>query len=64
MRLQRGVGLVGSLVLRYSIPPPCYPRRYVVATDGETGRGLDEQKKNYVVYGEKRNERPNVGGVL
>ena len=38
----------------------------MVATDSETGRGYDKHKVSTVVvcvHGQKRNERPNVGGV-
>ena len=38
--------------------------RWMVATDGETGKGYDKQKGYDVTYRRgKRNERPNVGGV-
>ena len=35
----------------------------MVAADGETGRGSDKQTVFYVMYGKRRKERPNVGGV-
>ena len=37
----------------------------MVATIGQTGRGQDKAfvDSSCVIYGRKRNERPNVGGV-